>query len=309
MAYLSSLGGTDGNFAPADFGDADESAPTGVVFDIGGHGQATPYSGAVNAMITKQIDEIKAKNTTSINLTSTWKRKLRDFMSKKNNELLDFLKLSVPHHPVMGPGEVLLRRFGNPQVTPTHPSVRDMVLDISGEDSLDDINATLLSSSVGNPIKDHVTNTHLIYELYKEAGDNALKLQYALKTKLDKLDRIQGKLSGLFEIEPNELFEPLMQANEDYLSKIFKDTQIEDDYKALIAAYRRFIAIRDIVTTSRTVLLQESEPLCSICLDESVAFALNPCGHTFCQTCIRKQTGSCFICRTPIKDRLKLYFG
>jgi hypothetical protein len=309
MAYLSSLGGTDGNFAPADFGDADESAPTGVVFDIGGHGQATPYSGAVNAMITKQIDEIKAKNTTSINITTTWKRKLRDFMSKKNNELLDFLKLTVPHHPVMGPGEVLLRRFGNPQVTPTHPSVRDMVLDISGEDSLDDINATLLSSSVGNPLKDHVTNTHLIYELYKEAGDNALKLQYALKTKLDKLDRIQGKLSGLFEIEPNELFEPLMQANEAYLSKIFKDTQIEDDYKALIAAYRRFIAIRDIVTTSRTVLLQESEPLCSICLDESVAFALNPCGHTFCQTCIRKQTGSCFICRTPIKDRLKLYFG
>jgi len=308
MAYLSSLGGTDGNFAPADFGDADESAPTEVVFDIGGHGQATPYSGAVNAMITKQVDEIKAKNT-SASVTSTWKRKLRDFMAKKNNELLDFLKLTVPHHPVMGPGEVLLRRFGNPQVSPTHPSVRDMVLDTSGEDSLDDINLHLLGNNVGIPLKDHITNTHLIYELYKEAGENALKLQYALKMKLDKLDRIQGKLSGLFEIEPNELFEPLMQANEDYLAKIFKDTQIEGDYKALIAAYRRFVAIREIVTISRTVLLQESEPLCSICLDESVTFALNPCGHTFCQTCIRKQTGSCFICRTPIKDRLKLYFG
>jgi len=309
MAYLSSLGGTEGNFAPADFGDADESAPTGVVFDIGGHGQSNPYSGAVNAIIAKQIEEIKAKNTTSANITSTWKRKLRDFMSKKNNELLDFLKVSVAHHPVMGPGEILLRRFGNPQVTPTHPSVRDMILDISGEDSQLDLKIRLLEASVGDPLKDYITHTHVIYDMYKDSGEDALKLQHALKVKLDKLDRIQGKLSCLFEIDPNELYEPLMQANEDYLTKIFKDLQIEDDYKDLMAAYRRFIAMRDIVTVSRSILLQESEPLCSICLDESVTFALNPCGHTFCQTCIRKQTGSCFICRTTIKDRLKLYFG
>lgn len=307
MAYLSSLGGTDGNFAPADFGDADESAPTGVIFDIGGHGQATPYSGAVNAIITKQVEEIKSKTT--VNITSVWKRKLRDFMSKKNNELLDFLKVTVPHHPVMGPGEVLLRRFGNPQVTPAHPSVRDMVLDLSGESGMGDVNALLSEVTTGIPLEDHVAHTHIIYDLYKEAGDRALRLQYALKTKLDKLDRIQGKLSGLFDIDPNELYEPLMQANEEYLKKIFKDTQIEDDYKDLMVAYRRFIGMRDIVTNSRAFLQQESEPLCSICLDESVAYALNPCGHTFCQTCIRKQSGSCFICRTPIKDRLKLYFG
>lgn len=304
MAYISPLG--DGNFAPADFEDADQ--PMGVVFDIGGHGQDAPYSLAINSMLHKQIEEMKGK-AAAVNITSTWKRRLRDFMAKKNNELLDFLKVTVPHHPVFGPGEILLRRFGNPQVTPNHVSVRDMIFempDLSGEDS---INASLIATSGETPLKDYVTHTLVIYDMYKEAGDNALKLQQGLKMKLDRLDRIQGKILGLFEIETNEKYEPLMKANEEYLEKIFKDSQIEEDYTALMAAYRRFITLRDVISTSRAVLAQESEPLCSICLEESVAYALNPCGHTFCQTCIRRQNGNCFICRANVRDKLRLYFG
>ena len=303
MAYIPSL---EGGFASADFGDADESGPPGVMFDIGGHGQPTPYSLAVEGIMAKQIEEIRLKSTGH---TGPWKRRLREFISQKNDELLEFMKVPLPKHPVLGPGEVLIRRFGNPMVTPSHPSVRDMVMDISG-DGLDDTNAYLGAIERGDtPLKDHVLQTNAIYEMYREAGDEALKLQKALKVKLDKLDRIQGKLSTLFEIDPNEFYEPLMQANQDYLKKIFNDNKIEAEYIALMAAYRRFIGLREVVSTSRLLVTQEAEPLCSICLDESVEYALNPCGHTLCGTCLRKQTGSCFICRSPAKDRLKLYFG
>jgi hypothetical protein len=123
------------------------------------------------------------------------------------------------------------------------------------------------------------------------------------------LDRVQGKLAALFDIDQNEKYEALMKANEEYLETIYKENEIEEDYKKVIQAYRRFVALRDIVTSSRGIVAQECEPLCSICLDETVAFTLTPCGHTFCQTCIRRQNGSCFICRTPIRDKVKLYFG
>ena len=305
MAYIPNLGGMDGNFAPADF---EDDQPTGVVFDVGGHGQDAPYSLAMNSILHKQLEEVKSKSKTA-SLSATWKRRLRDFMAKKNNDLLDFLKVTVPHHPVFGPGEILLKRFGNPQVTPNHVSVRDMVFempDISGEET---INAFLAAAGGETPLKDYTAQTQAIFEMYREAGEDALKAQAMLKAKLDKLDRIQGKISGLFEIDPNETYEPLMQANEAYLKKVYDDTKIEEEYNNLVKAYRRFVTLREVATTARTVLAQESEPLCSICLDESVAFALNPCGHTFCQTCIRKQNGVCFMCRTHIKDKLKLFFG
>jgi hypothetical protein len=298
-----------GAFASADFDTSEESMPTSAMLDIGGHGQQDPYSMAVTSILDKQFHEIREKNSHVLYSSSQWKRRFRDFMGKKNNELLDFLKVTVPHHPVLGPGEILLRRFGNQQVTPTHPSVRDMVLDGSGCPAVDDINAALVALSGEGPLKDYITQTQAIFEMYREAGEDALKGQANLKAKLDKLDRVQGKISGLFDVEQNEKYEALMQANEAYLKKIYDDTGIEDDYAAVVKAYRRFVTIREVATTARTILSQESEPLCSICLDETVAFALNPCGHTFCQTCIRKQNGTCFMCRTHIKDKLKLFFG
>ena len=211
--------------------------------------------------------------------------------------------------PVFGPGEILLRRFGNPQVSPSHPSVKDFIIDISGTPAIDEINAELAKKSSETPLTGYVAQTLAIYDMYRVAGDEALKAQQGLHAKLTKLDRIQGKISGLFDIETNEVYEPLMQANEAYLKKIFEDSAIESDYTELIKAYRKFIAVRDIVTSARSVLLHESEPLCSICLEETVSYTLNPCGHTFCQTCIRKQAGACFICRTHVKDKLKIYFG
>jgi hypothetical protein len=306
MAYISPMGGA---FASADFDNAEDTMPTGAFLDLGGNGQSDPYSTAITSILDKQFHEIREKTSEALYSSSQWKRRFRDFMGKKNNELLDFLKLTVPHHPVLGPGEILLRRFGNPQVTPTHPSVRHMVIDGSGCPAVDDINAALVALSGETPLKDYTAQTQAIFEMYREAGEDALKAQGMLKAKLDKLDRIQGKISGLFEIEPNETYEPLMQANEAYLKKVYDDTKIEDDYNALVKAYRRFVTLREVATTARSLLAQESEPLCSICLDESIAFALNPCGHTFCQTCIRKQNGVCFICRTHIKDKLKLFFG
>lgn len=87
----------------------------GVVFDIGGNGSQTPYTNAVNGMVNKQLEEVKGKVNNAMNLATTWKRRLRDFMSKKNNDLLDFMKLTVPHHPVMGPAEVLLKKIRKPE--------------------------------------------------------------------------------------------------------------------------------------------------------------------------------------------------
>jgi hypothetical protein len=299
------------SYAPADFLDAQELQPLGAVFDIGGHGSATPYSSAVNSMIHKHTEEIKGRATTLLHLPSGWKRRLRDFVSTKNNELLDFLKLNVPSHNVLGPGEILLRRFGNPQVTPNHVSVRDMVMDLSGaaEATLADLNLHLEQFKADGNLTNYANQTRVIYEDYKEAGDEVLKQQLALKQKLDKLDRIQNRISGLLEVDANDKYQPLMESVEQYLKKVYQDCEIEQEYTKLVTAYRRFATLRDVVTMSRSLLSYESEPLCSICLNEPVTYAITPCGHTLCQTCMRRQSNQCFFCRGPIRDKIKLFFS
>ena len=296
-------------FAPADFSDANDARPPGAVFDIGGHGLSAPYSSAVNAIVQKHMDEVRASTYARIQLPGQWKKRLSEFLRTKNNSLLDFLSLSLKSHSVLGPGETLLQRFGNPQVTPNHPSVKDIILDISGEDVLADIRGLLAKEITDDPLTTFHAQTTLIYEEYRKAGDAILEQQTALKGKLEKFDRIQGRLTQLFDIEPNEKYEELLTATEGYLKKVFEENGIEGAYKQLIAAYRRFVALREIVVTSRSLLAQESEPLCSICLDESVKYVLTPCGHTLCQTCMRRQNSSCFMCRETIRDKVKIFFG
>jgi hypothetical protein len=239
-----------------------------------------------------------------------WKRRLRDFLSMKNTDLLDFMKLSVPSHPVIGPAETLLRRFGNPNVTPKHPSVRDIILDASGS-SATSLVSECLSAARGDlsGVEGFAAEALRLYNGYQEAGDELLKLQASLKEKLDKLDRIQGKLSLLLDIDPTESFEPLMSATESFMKKIFDENTIESDYLTLIESYRKFAAFREALQLIRAPAAIENEPLCSICLHDTVGFTITPCGHTFCQTCVRKQITSCFICRGQIRDRVKIYFG
>jgi hypothetical protein len=294
-----------GFYSPADFPDAHDITPNAVVFDMGGHGLSTPYSTAVNAIVHKHMDEIQGQARNAVNMPINWKKRLRDFLSLKNTELLDFLKLSVKSHETLSTGDTLLRRFGNPDVGPNHPTVREFVLDVSGEDVLEDLNRLL---GAENALKKHAGQTAIIYDEYRKAGDQILQEQNILKGKLDKFDKIQSRVVQLFDIESNENYDALMAASEAYLKSIFDENAIEQSYTRLIQAYRRFAYLRDVVSTSRSLLSQESEPICSICLDESVSYALVPCGHTLCQTCMRRQNGLCFMCRVPIRDKMKLFF-
>lgn len=301
--------GGGGLYAPAEFGDADDDRPAAIAFDLGGNGSANPYTAAISGMLIKHLDEIRQKSAAAISVPSGWKRRLREFLANKNNDLLDFLSVSIPSHPTLGRGEALLRKFGNVNLHAGHPSVKDLVMDSSGADFTQEVAAALLAQRTDDPLKDHVATMRYLFEQYREAGEEAIRHESALRTKLETLDKIQGRLVSLFDLDPNEAYEPLMKSTEEYLERVFAKHQIAGEYRAFIDAYRRYVTLRDVVMMTRTALAQENEPLCTICLRDPVGYAVSPCGHTFCAGCIKKQAGACFMCRGPIRDRVKLFFG
>ena len=296
-------------YSPADFDDADDLRPLAAVFDIGGNGNSTPYTTAGNGLVQKHLDEIKQKLAASLALPSGWKSRLREFLSKKNTELLDFLKLSITSHPSLGKGEAVLKRFGNVTINAKHPSIRDLVLDVSGSDRVAEIETILVGMRTDNSIKNFTECIRYIYDEYRAAGEAALVAEGTLKSRLATLDKLQGKVVALLELDPTSAYQPLMEASESYLSTVFDKNQIAEAYESLIEAYRRFLTVRDVVMMMRVVPSNENEPLCTICLEEPVLFCVSPCGHTYCNSCIRRQVGACFMFRTPIKDKIKLFFS
>lgn len=309
------IGGSE--FAPASFGDAEDARPIAATFDIGGHAASAPYTTAAQAMLSKQAADIRAKVDAQIQMgIGGWKKRLRDFLTRKHGDLLAFLDTSLPKHPTLSAGELLIRRFTNPAAAAapqSHPSVRDLALDCSGADVLAEINSVLKyfqdMSGASAGIQAYAAQTRLLFEEYRAAGEAIMAADTALMAKLEHLDRIQGKVAHLFEIDPNERWEPLAEATEAYLEKVFTDQRIEDDYKALIAAYRRFAVLREILSSTRLVQTHEHEPMCTICLTNPVTYCLAPCGHTLCGTCTRRQGTSCCFCRATIKDRIKMYLN
>ena len=298
------------DFSPADFEDAEDLRPVSAVFDIGGNGSDTPYTTATNGIILKHVDEIKQKVAIAIQTPAGWKKRIRSFLNQKNTDLLDFLQLSINSHPTLGKGEIILRKFGNLSLRIDHPTIRDLVLDTSGNDYLSEINAILISVRKGdNALSDFISSVACIFEQYRVAGDEALKHESLLKSKMEIFDKFQGKIAALFDLDPTEQYYPLLQVSEEYLGSIFEKNQIKDTYMNFIEAYRKFITLRDIVSMLRTVQSNENEPLCSICIQEQVVYCMNPCGHTYCQTCSHRQSGPCFFCRTPVRDKVKIFFN
>jgi len=289
------------SFASADFPDANETSlyDFSIAFE-------TNYSNAVNNAVFKHYNEIKEKTSSEL-LSTVWKRRFRDFLLVKNRALLEFLATKIKSHPVLGPVEHFINSFGKKDLNINQQSIRDIVFDLSNTVISDEYNAICISKDLVT-VEKYIEQTKFFMDEYKLSGEKILDKQDLIKRKLDSIDLIQAKLNGIFTTKENEHYNELMEVTQKYLSKVYDENMIENDYNEIMGEYKKFLYLRDVIKTIRTIDISEKEPLCSICFNESVHHAFVPCGHTFCNTCVKRQTSICAICRANIRDRVKLYF-
>lgn len=53
--------------------------------------------------------------------------------------------------------------------------------------------------------------------------------------------------------------------------------------------------------------IKSSKLLCSVCYTNDITHCLNPCGHTYCKTCIDKMSRNCAGCRSIFTSSIKLF--
>jgi hypothetical protein len=295
-------------YAPADFLDAAETQPPEIALDVTSTGSSSPYSLLMTNIANRQLQEIKEKTVPTISHGSAWKKRVRDFMLRKNESLLEFLSKPLANHPTLNRADVFFRRFGMTNFSANHHSLREVHLDASGVSMIPQVEEEL--SKIGPSSSVKITEqVRWLYDEYRKAGEQLMKSESNLKMKIDSFDKIHQKTLGLLSLPVNEKSSPFEDAAIEYLEQVFKEQTIEEDYKEYVEAYRRFTAIKEMITTFRFTDVTDKEPLCCICLAEPVSYCLSPCGHTFCSSCVKRQMSNCYMCRSNIKDRIHIFFG
>lgn len=295
-------------FSPANFEDAEDTRPMQIQLDPTGTGTLTPYSVLVRNALQRQTSEIKDKTTSPSPTPGNWKRRLREFMSEKNEDLVNVLRKPTANQSPLQRADTFLQKFGRQDFQPNHPSLQHIFLDASGTSYMPQLEEEMKKIGPSSP-REILDQMRWLYDAYRQAGDECIKHENALRLKLDILDKTYQKIIGFCDLPVNEDTEKLAESIEVYIKKIMEENMIEKEYKETVEAYRKFASLKEMIHFFRFIDLQDKEPLCSICLNESVSFVLTPCGHTLCGTCMKRQSSMCYMCRTPVRDKVKIYFG
>jgi hypothetical protein len=306
MADLGGIPTTAYEYASADFTDAEEQLP--LFFDIAvpSHSDLS-YSILLNNTLERHTHELREKIQTTPMTSSQWRRRFREFLTGKVKDLLEFAARPLSKHPTLGPTEILLRKFGRPNFVANHHTLRDVALDSSGVNIIGLVEEGL--KQFPHTLKGFQEQTRYLFDMYRESADEIVRQDTILQSRLTTFDKIQSRVTGLADLQVNEDYEPMALAAETYLKRIFNENSLEPVYRALIEAYRKFLVLRDIVHMRRLADAIEAQPLCNICFEESIQFAITPCGHTYCATCVKKQFTTCYVCRGPVKERVRLFLG
>ena len=311
------LGGANNfsSYASADFQDAEVTRPEAVNMEsLGGNRDA--IQGIVQQSLTRHLTEAlppsASPNLTSYSTqTNNWRKRLREMMIRQNETVLGFLHRPAADQAVTGPVEQALRRYAMREDIDNHAikPLKQLLIDVSGAQHVQaEIETLLLSKGPSTQIQ-LKTQVNALIEYYKDTGDKLLECENQLKLRLEKMDKVQRRIQSVMELQTNEATPEVVNALEHYLQISFRDVSIEPLYKNLLFLYQKHIALREAIAVFKTGSQLVTEPLCPICITDSVTTAIVPCGHTFCNSCARRMAMECGVCRGRIRERMKLYFS
>jgi hypothetical protein len=275
----------------------------------------TLYTLTANNLLSRHCQEIRQASDTALHSIHTIsKNKLREMMNYHNNQLFSFLQKSDKLQSVgtTNIADTIFRRYGRELITMKNGSgnpnqIRDLNIDTAITTPLHAIDSDIQTIGKSN-VNEFMAQLKWIFQQLRKTNEEVVRLESILMKKMETLDKLNQRLALLQSLSPNEKLPEVIQSFNAYVEQCFYDCTIEDTYKELIDVYKKWNILRDIVMLQVAVSKTSQEPMCAVCLTEPIAYATIPCGHTFCGTCSRRQTSTCFVCRGIIRERTKLYF-
>lgn len=272
------------------------------------------FKTSITNILSKHCSEVKNASDEIVQSTlSMSKKKLKEMVQRHNNELFSFLGRPDRTPTALGIAESIFRKYNHeiPTIRGGNANmiVRDLNLDTSMNDVVKELDEGLAQQKgEENSLQGLLRQLRWMFQQYKTVGEEVLRLETVLYQKLDQLDKLHHRIPLVTNLPSNEVLPELIESLHHYMESVYQTMKIEEDYKLLVEAYKKWNICRQIVSLQQILKQDVNDPQCSICLIEPVSFTIVPCGHTFCSTCSKKQNTTCYICRGGIRERVKLYF-
>jgi hypothetical protein len=231
-----------------------------------------------------------------------WSQTIFESLEKENIHFIDFLRKPLEEFPSMRARKEFLTKLSDLSLN-SYASWFDTYLKNIPEQN------DVIDDGLRHSMETAKLHIDKLMDLYKRSLVDLFHYDALMAKKLLVLERKQSDLLRLYELDDKtEEARTLQQSILDYLHTLYESNKIENDYSSFCIAYARVMAIRAILVPIKNLEDEMSKSVCGICMGGKIGMALIPCGHVCCMECGKKQQSQCYVCRTTIQDKVKLYF-
>jgi hypothetical protein len=228
-----------------------------------------------------------------------WRRRFRDIVIDEKTRLFSFLNATDLS------GTVFLREIA--ELPPSSTWYKTHICTpYNPSHALSELETT-----VGGRLTDLRAQIHAAFTAYNDVLRQLFEVEERLSRNVQRIMVCEKSLGDVVLIPIDDPATALLDISiKEYVKALFEKFKIQDDYALFCRLYTQWNALRSVVL-GRHIAAGDAEggPYCSICTTEKICMVLLPCGHTFCNNCGHKQRSQCYLCRTTIQNRSRIYFA
>jgi len=256
----------------------------------------------INTILDRLTHNINCNIQDNTQFIEDWRRRLHILKHHEIASSVNFLikdgSGNLNDHIFIRKCNDILAKYANPSLSVT-VSMHDIL-------QAPDIMTYNLDKQIGISSEALIEVLRKLVRLYVKTGEDLHAVDAALQEKLQRLDSAISCMNTLTTLDSGAELSSLIGPVEAYLKGVFEKNSIESSYNVYIETYNRFKTLRSVIELCNVD--KPTGPSCTICMTKEVTHAIAPCGHTFCDLCSAKQLTACYICRTQIRDRLRIYY-
>ena len=206
-----------------------------------------PMTAAIHNISARHLHDISTSLPDDRQFLRSWRKQLQECLTQQNARMARFL-LADASGGADPTGSEVVRRCSDVLTKYARPtwnfasSTRDLSLPTSTDTAAEEVARDLgIAPAALRDIQRRAIR------LYVNAATAICTAEGRLEERLRRLETVVGRINDMMFLEPTAELEAMAGPAREYLDSVLDKISIEEDYKAMIDAYRRFAVLRGVI--------------------------------------------------------------